>query len=59
MEKKTRIEVKHGERQKLAKLLNTTYPAVKRALNGQTTTDLQRRIRKVAIDRGGKEYQFL
>lgn len=55
MEEKTIIKVKHSERKYLAELFDVTYPTVRKALNGKQATDLQRRIRKAAIERGGQE----
>lgn len=55
MEEKTIIKVKHTERKYLAKLFKVTYPTVRKALNGNKKTDLQKRIRKAAIERGGQE----
>ncbi len=48
-----RILVDRGERQSLGKLFVVSQLTVRRALNGQTNTELAKKIRKVAIDRGG------
>lgn len=57
MQKKTVIRVPHTVRRELMRVLNTTYPTVRRALNGDATTDLHRKIRHTALIKGGKEYQ--
>ena len=43
----------HGEINKLAQLLVVACKTVSDALNGQTNTSLARKIRKLALDRGG------
>lgn len=48
-----KVLVEHGEVAKLARLLGVARKTVGEALSGQTNTDLARKIRKVAIDRGG------
>ena len=48
-----KILVENGERAYLGKLLGVSQPTIRRALSGQTNTDLAKKIRKVAIDRGG------
>lgn len=48
-----RVLVEHGEINKLAQLLGVARKTVSEALNGQTNTPLARKIRKLAIDRGG------
>ena len=49
----TRVLVEHGEVVKLAKFLGIARKTVREALSGQTNTPLARKIRKLAIDRGG------
>ncbi len=49
------ILTKHGEKQKIAKLMGVSHITVKDALSGKTNSELGRRIRKLAIERGGKE----
>jgi hypothetical protein len=51
----SRILVKSGEKTTLKRMFETSYPAVQRALSGQTETDLAKRIRKAALQRGGVE----
>lgn len=48
-----RVLVEHGEVVKLAKFLGIARKTVREALSGQTNTPLARKIRKLAIDRGG------
>lgn len=48
-----RVLVEHGEVVKLAQLLDVARKTVSEALSGQTNTPLARKIRKLAIDRGG------
>jgi hypothetical protein len=57
MAEKTIIKVKHTEKKYLAELFGITYPTVRKALGGSATTDLQKKIRKAAIERGGTELQ--
>ena len=48
------IIVDHGERQKLMKILNVSYPTIKKALNGEILNERAQKIREMAIKRGGK-----
>lgn len=48
-----KILVENGERTYLGKLFGVSQPTIRRALDGKTNTDLAKKIRKVAIDRGG------
>lgn len=48
-----KVLVEYGEGRKIAKLLGCTPKTVCEALAGQTNTDLAKKIRKVAIARGG------
>lgn len=48
-----KVLVEHGEVAKLARLFGIARKTVSEALRGQTNTDLAKKIRKVAIDRGG------
>lgn len=54
-EKKQAVLTKHGEKQKIAVLMGVSRITVKDALSGKTNSELSKRIRKIAIDRGGKE----
>jgi len=49
------ILTKHGERRELAKLFNVSEVTVRNALKGRTRSELSRRIRGAAIQRGGVE----
>jgi hypothetical protein len=57
MEEVSKILVDNGEKGKLAKLLDCTYPTVRAALKGGVLkrTALHLRIRNAAIERGGIE----
>ena len=48
-----KVLVEHGEIVKLAQLLGVARKTVREALSGQTNTPLARKIRKLALDRGG------
>lgn len=50
-----KILVANGEKVFLKKYFKTTYPTVRDALNGKTNSDLAKKIRFVAIKRGGME----
>ncbi len=50
-----KILVANGEKVFLKKYFNTTYPTVRDALNGKTNSSLAKKIRYVAIKRGGME----
>lgn len=49
------VLVKHGERRKIANMLNVSEVTVRNALKGRTQSELSERIRKIAIQRGGIE----
>lgn len=48
-----KVLVENGERAYLGKLFGVCQLTVRRALDGRTNTDLAKKIRKVAIARGG------
>ncbi len=50
-----KILVNHGERKELAALLRTSEVTVRKALNGKSKSELAKRIRLLAIQRGGVE----
>jgi len=50
-----KILVAHGERKRLATLLETSVVTVRKALNGKSKSELAARIRLLAIGRGGVE----
>jgi hypothetical protein len=52
-----RIITNFGEVKKLQVLMHCSKPTVWRALRYNCDNDLARRIRKVALDRGGKIYE--
>lgn len=47
--------MKHGERREIAKMFNVSEVTVRNALKGRTQSELSRKIRKIAIQRGGIE----
>lgn len=49
------ILVKHGERKEIAKLFAVSHVTVRDALKGRTKSELSKKIRKIAVERGGKE----
>lgn len=49
------IITKHGEKKELETLIGVCHVTIRRALNDEIKTDLAKRIRKLAIDRGGME----
>ena len=53
IESMARVLVEYGEGRKIAKLLGCTPKMVCEALSGKKDTPLARKIRKLAIDRGG------
>jgi DeoR/GlpR family transcriptional regulator of sugar metabolism len=50
-----KILVRHGEKMELAKLFGVSTVTVRSALNEVTQSELSKRIRKAAIQRGGAE----
>lgn len=52
---KRRIVVEYGEVANIAKLMGCTYEMVSHSLAFRKDTDLARRIRKMALARGGVE----
>lgn len=53
------ILVKTGEQKVLAKILGCCRKTVNEALQFKTNTPLAIRIRKAAIERGGKETEYI
>ena len=49
------VLVQHGEITQLGKMFDVSIVTVRSALRGRTSSQLSRKIRKIAIDRGGKE----
>lgn len=52
---KTIIRVDQSVRKEIIKILGTSYPSVRRALNGTHDSELARKIRKIALEKGGIE----
>ncbi len=52
---KTIIKVDQSVRKEIIEILGTSYPSVRRALNGTHDSELARKIRKVALEKGGVE----
>lgn len=44
-----------GEKKELMKIFDVSHVTVRRSLNGEIDTELARKIRKAAIERGGVE----
>lgn len=55
----TIIKVDYSVRKEIMKLLNVTYPTIRKALNGKTNTELSKRIRETAIAKGGVELKII
>ncbi|SCD21771.1 Hypothetical protein PSM36_2982 [Proteiniphilum saccharofermentans] len=55
----TIIKVDYSVRKEIMKLLNVTYPTIRKALNGKTNTELSKRIRQTAIAKGGVELKII
>lgn len=51
------ILTRHGEKTVLSKLFNTSMVTVRSALKGHTHSELSKKIRKSAIERGGIEIE--
>lgn len=51
----SKILVNHGDRRVIAKIFNVSEVTVRNALKFGTNSDLAKRIRKAAIERGGVE----
>lgn len=48
-----KIILEYGERKVLGEIFNVSQLTIRRALLCKTNTDLAKKIRKVALDRGG------
>lgn len=55
---KKKIVVQHGENTAIAKILGCTHEYVCHALAYRKDTPLARRVRKVAMERGGVEVEL-
>lgn len=55
----TIIKVDYSVRKEIMKLLNVTYPTIRKALNGKTDTELSKRIRETAMAKGGIELKIV
>ena len=49
------ILVRMGEKKRLMKLFEVSHVTVREALRGNVSTELGRKIRKAALERGGSE----
>lgn len=49
------ILTRYGEKSLLAKMFNTSHVTVREALRGNTKSELAKKIRNAAIERGGIE----
>lgn len=50
-----KILVENGEKRRLMKLFNCSYPTIRKALNDASGSLLSLKIRKAALERGGME----
>lgn len=48
-----KIILEYGERKVLGEIFKVSQRTIRRALSCETNTDLAKKIRKVALDRGG------
>ncbi len=55
----TKILVNHGDKQKIMKIFQCSYPTVRTALNGKVNSSLAHKIRKTAIEYGGVEVEII
>lgn len=55
--RETLINVPYSVRKEIATALSVSYPTIRKALNGRAETDLQKKIRHVALLKGGVEYE--
>jgi hypothetical protein len=55
----TIIKVDYAVRKEIMRMLNVTYPTIRKALNGETDTELSKRIRQTAIAKGGIELKIV
>jgi|BioPla2DNA2_1021312.scaffolds.fasta_scaffold10587_10 DeoR/GlpR family transcriptional regulator of sugar metabolism len=56
---KTIIKVDYSVRKEIMKIFDVSYPTIRRALNGTTNTELAKKIRKVALIKGGVELKVV
>ena len=55
----TIIKVEYAVRKEIMKMLNVTDPTIRKALNGETDTELSKRIRQMAIAKGGVKLKIV
>lgn len=53
------IRVDYAVRKEIMKILDVTYPTIRKALNGETDTELSKKIRQTAIAKGGIELRII
>ncbi len=53
------IKVDYSVRKEIMKIFDVSYPTIRRALNGTTNTELAKKIRKVALEKGGVELKVV
>ncbi|HLW09750.1 MAG TPA: hypothetical protein VKX35_05075 [Fermentimonas sp.] len=49
------IKVDYSVRKEIMQILNVSYPTIRRALNNETNTEVAKKIRQVALAKGGTE----
>lgn len=54
---KTIIKVDYSVRKEIMNILNVSYPTIRRALNNETNTEIAKKIRQVALTKGGIEFK--
>ena len=52
------ILVDNGKRIAMMKALNTTYPTIRKALRFKIDSEAAKKIRKVALDEGGRLVEY-
>ena len=52
-----KIIVEHGLKKRIGEIFNVSHVTVRKALNGESSNFLAIKIRKAAIENGGKEYK--
>lgn len=56
---KTIIKVDYSVRKEIMVALGVTYPTIRKALNGVTSNELSKKIRTVALAKGGVELKIV
>ncbi|MDR3287178.1 MAG: hypothetical protein LBT27_07030 [Prevotellaceae bacterium] len=59
MEILSEIKMPHGANRKIGKLFDISQPTLRKYLRGTLKDSLSNKVRKAAIENGGKEYVIL